>query len=443
MYPFLNIVKSTIEKHQLLPENASVLVGCSGGPDSVALALVLRELGYHIALAHVNYGLRAADSDGDEVFVRELAKDWKVDLFVKQADAKLLKMSAKSLQAEARSIRYQFFQEILSDLNWDYCATGHTYDDQAETIWRSRMRGAGPKLMHDIPACRLPYVRPMLGAKRKQVLAYLEDHEQAYRTDHSNDSDAYLRNRIRNTVMPSLVRINPGPQGRLIGQYQWYEQESALLNQVLAPYREAAASGWLDWRLFINEVGEQHLPLFLRHVLADWGITGPAAEAAAELVHRQPGTGLDMPGKGKRLQRHRHGIACQYEILPDVDPVSVEETIGTTIIGLGQRKVSLEIPYKGPLNFSEPNVHFLDITKLIFPLIFRGWKQADRMIPLGMKGSKLLSDIFIDEQFSPNQKAQAIIVEDQSGIISLSEFRIAESVKITENTIRFARLTFL
>ncbi|MEZ4688053.1 MAG: tRNA lysidine(34) synthetase TilS [Bacteroidia bacterium] len=438
---FLEHIRQFIDSNALFPDNANLLVACSGGPDSVALTLALKALGYELALAHVNYGLRGADSDGDEALVRKLGEKLGVEVFVKRANPETMKAQKVSLQVAARRLRYDFFEALIQKHGFACCATGHTADDQAETSLLSLLRGAGPAIMHGIPAKRAPFVRPLLASSRAEILTWLQEKGQPFRSDGSNESDAYLRNRIRNEVLPAMQRLHPGATGRMVEQQARYDQERGLVELVLLPWREAAKDGRLDWTAFVNRFGEAHLPVLVRTVLADWGITGPSAEEALKLAWQQTGTGIDTPAG--RVERSRQGLSLQTDFFRDTKPVTIKSPEEAGSFYVGQKKVSFSFCSKESVVFGKKNEHFLDFEKIVFPVYLRTWKEADRMQPLGMTGSKLLSDIFVDEQFSAEEKKEAIVVEDALGIICISGFRISERVKVEAKSSKFIRLTIV
>jgi tRNA(Ile)-lysidine synthase len=440
MDAFLQHISQFIDRQKLLPKEATLLVACSGGPDSVALAKALIALGYDIALAHVNYGLRGEDADADEAFVRKLSEDLGVKVFVKKANPVQLKEGKASLQAAARELRYAFFESLMETQDFSHCATGHTADDQAETSLLSLLRGAGPAVMHGIPPKRGLYVRPLLSSSRAEIINWLEKEEQAFRTDKSNASDTYLRNRIRHEVLPAMQRVHPMAEKRLREQQHRYNLERGFVEKVLAPYRERAVGGELDWTDFVDQWGEEHLAVLLYSVLADWGITGPAAEAALALQYQQTGTGIDTPAG--RLQRTRSGLSLSTDDSINQAQILLAGPEDFGDLEFGENRVEIENCSKQELVFGNKGTHYLDLDKVVFPLCLRAWQPRDRMQPLGMKGTKLLSDIFIDQRFSLDEKKNAIILEDAMGVICISGFRISERVKVEDESNHLVRIRF-
>lgn len=209
-------VLATVRKYRMILPGGRVLVALSGGPDSVALTLLLRELeedgDFRIAgLAHVNHALRAAASD-DEAFCRALAAELGLPIFVAHVDVRdLARREHRSLEDAGRTARYQFFRQLLRDVPADVAATGHTRDDQAETFLLRLFRGAGARGLAGIHPVAGPVVRPLLDTRRGDVLAYLRERQQPYREDETNRDLSIPRNRIRHELIPYVQReLSPG-----------------------------------------------------------------------------------------------------------------------------------------------------------------------------------------------------------------------------------------
>lgn len=212
----LEKVGSALARHGL--RDAGVVAGVSGGPDSVALLLALHRLDIHpLVVAHVNHQLRGKESDGDEEFVRELCEGLGLPLETISGDTRALAQKCgKNLEAVARKMRYGFFRVVAHKHQCIAVATGHTADDQAETVLHRLLRGAGLQGLRGIAARRplaekASLVRPMLDVSRSEVLAFLDAEGVAARTDSTNADRRFMRNRLRHELLPLLERnYNPG-----------------------------------------------------------------------------------------------------------------------------------------------------------------------------------------------------------------------------------------
>ncbi len=215
-------VQTWLRDAQLWPRPQPVLVGCSGGPDSIALAQALLRIGQPVALAHVNYGLRGTDADADEALVRELGATWQVPVHVRRPQHEA---GMESVQLWARSQRYAFFEELMDRHGYWGCATAHHSDDQAETLLLSLLRSQEAPLWHGIPPRRDRYLRPLLGCTKTEVLTYLAERALPFREDLSNQKPQYLRNHVRLEVLPALRAIHPSVEEQLRQRHQWYQQD--------------------------------------------------------------------------------------------------------------------------------------------------------------------------------------------------------------------------
>jgi tRNA(Ile)-lysidine synthase len=428
-----------------------VLVGISGGPDSVALAHGLQGLGYAIGLAHVNYQLRGEESEAEEALVRQYAKTWNVPVYVLRKKTSS-QAGGDSLQVEARNLRYAFFEEIMEDKGYAYCALAHQADDQAEQILMSLLRGNDEAVLRGIPPQRGPYIRPLLEVPRTDILAYLRQHGLAYAEDSSNAKNVYLRNQVRNLLRPALQGIHPHADRQLRQRFAWYQQQKALLDQVLdellqlcCPPSETEGLYRLDWRPFVEKRGADQLELLVAHCLKGWGWHGHLLWEGCRLIEAQAGKKVEGP-MGE-LIREKHGLVFLPIPIPPMQPVSITSRqlrAGPVRVSWYEKQVVLRMmEEKEQPFFGLPDLFFLDWETIDFPLQLRNWQEGDRMRPFGLGGSKKLSDIFKDEAYSQAARRKALVLVDRKKILLLSGYRIAEEVKLTANTRHVVRVEIL
>ncbi|OLD70059.1 MAG: tRNA lysidine(34) synthetase TilS [Acidobacteria bacterium 13_1_40CM_2_56_11] len=287
-------IRGTIQKHQMLTSRERVLAGVSGGADSVCLALVLKELGLDVAVAHVNHGLRGAESDTDEEFTKELAGTLGVPFFATKValsgpppSASALWLSRRplpggeaNLEAAGREARRQFFIETARRRGYTKIALAHTRNDRVETFLMNLLRGAGSEGLVSMAPVSGNTIRPLIETGRNEVEAYLTENNQSWRTDSSNFDLGFARNRLRHAVIPELEsRFNPSLIQTLARTVEILEAEDAWMR--------AVADQWL------SEHGRKEENDFLI----------PAAElksAPAGLVRRILRTVLRLAGSGLR-----------------------------------------------------------------------------------------------------------------------------------------------
>lgn len=210
MSAFIKNIQNTAHAHQLWSRGSKILVGVSGGPDSICLVAILvflsKKYDWHLRIAHVNYDLRGTDSAEDEVFVRNLATHYHLPCSVLKP--KITEQS--NLEEYLRDIRYAFFEKTRQKYAFDTVAVAHTLDDQAETVLMRLIRGSGLSGLRAMQVKTGTIIRPFLETTRESILAYIKQQNLAYRTDHSNTDARFLRNNIRHQLIPYLQKhFNP------------------------------------------------------------------------------------------------------------------------------------------------------------------------------------------------------------------------------------------
>ncbi|MEZ4774509.1 MAG: tRNA lysidine(34) synthetase TilS [Bacteroidia bacterium] len=450
MQELLERLAQTIQNYELILPGQKVLVAISGGPDSVFLAGALHRLGYAIGLAHVNYHLRGQDSENEELLIRQYARQWNVPAFICHATPKQHALKHHvSLQVACRDIRYDWFDQVLTTENYDCCATAHHLNDQSESILMSLVKGNSESVIHGIPIKRGPYIRPLTEISKIEILAAINETGWAYSLDYTNEKNDYTRNQFRNQIIPYLKNINPDLENQLKNRLKWYQQQHAFIRKIIEQHRkelitisEEVIS--LDWGPFENKFGREHLPVLLAEVVAEWGLHGHEIEQCIRLIDSQPGKRMET--KSARLTRTRSGLLFQVKPgqVEAATPLKLENFPQSETIHFDGREVSFTTETLSPAaEVFIQGKYLLDIEKIHFPVTIRHWQQGDRMKPLGMKGHKKLSDIFIDEKFDPLAKARAIVLEDQRGVIFLSEYRISDRIKLTPESRKIGRIVII
>ena len=236
---FADQVLDTIREHDMVAPGHSVLIGVSGGPDSMALAQVLtslkKDLGIHIGLAHLNHMLRGSHALADEAFVREFARGHNLDLVVETKNvAELAKKQRLCVEEAGRNARYSFFTRVAGEKRFHRIALGHHRDDNIEQVLMNLVRGTGPRGLRGIqPVRQKKFIRPLIRMPRADILAFLDEINQDYRVDESNEDTSYLRNRIRHCLIPFLEKeFNPEIKAGLTRMSGIIELEDAFLDRM-------------------------------------------------------------------------------------------------------------------------------------------------------------------------------------------------------------------
>lgn len=436
-----------IRENELLKNGDSVVVGFSGGPDSTFLLILLLTIqkifNLKIYAAHLNHKLRGNESDEDEEFVKDFCKENKIECLIESRDIKKIAQETKrSIEEVARNERYRFFAEAAQKFKANKIATGHTLNDNAETMIFNFIRGSGVSGLRGIPLKRDNIIRPLLGVTKEEILDFLKSEKIQYRVDSTNETDDYTRNFIRNKIIPLMQEINPN-------LFETLSITSQLLI-FLEKYIQAEETKF-D-RLFVSKKTEKVLRIKLeenvdyrnylmmdlirKKIEAQFNIQ-LSFEKTKELVNltkQEKGTTIQINDKVFAI-RESNTILVLYE--PEFEDVNISVTYDTKLQkyygSYFEFKLSIA-PVKEAKISDNPMVEFFDADKIQHKLILRNWKSGDKFIPLGMKYSKKVSDILTDAKIPSIFKKQILVLCDGPEIIWVVGVRLAEKYKVTKET---------
>ncbi|WP_298396156.1 tRNA lysidine(34) synthetase TilS [Flavobacterium sp.] len=414
-----------------------LLVAVSGGIDSMVLLHLLYQLKYSIEVAHCNFQLRGAESDGDEAFVRKVCSELKVPFHLQQFDTKKIAESSKqSIQLTARKLRYDWFYEVLEKEQCDYILTAHHLDDSLETFFINLSRGTGLEGLTGIPMQNDKIIRPLLGFARNALMDYAEKNAIQWREDSSNASDKYLRNKLRHDVIPILKELNPNfLESFLKTQNYLKEAQSIVTDGKNLVYKEVVSeqtdgSLSIDCKLLIKH---SNYAAYLYQWLKEYGFT--AWNDIADLVYAQ---------SGKQV------FSATHILLKDRDRLilsSIKESLHKEVFAIEKNSSQVNIPLKfefcnlSDISDSDSNSIFVDEDLLQFPLQLRKWEEGDVFHPLGMQGTKKVSKYFKDEKLSLIDKSNKWLLCSDNQIIWIVGMRQDNRFKVTTNTTRIVKIT--
>jgi tRNA(Ile)-lysidine synthase len=454
MSSVLSRVADTIRSHDLVAPGDRVAIAVSGGSDSVALLWLLRELAAApgaefsiVGLIHVNHRLRGEAAAGDEAFCRALAERlaWPIEVGTFDVAA-LARAARRSVEATARDARYRFFLEASRRLDATCVATGHTRDDQAETVLLRLLRGAGSRGAGGIRPKWSIYVRPLLDCAHADLRRYLALRREPYCEDASNADCSIPRNRIRHELMPLIFRIAPGG-ARALGRFASLSRDDeAFLGHAAI---EVAGSVVLS-----NENGVQlkRVPLtalhaavarrVIRHALeAAHGTAGAFfsarhVEAIRRLALADNSRGhLDLPGLT---------VEADSEVLTLCRPAAVRGDDGFER-GLPVPG-SVEVPEAGvvvvasmvdtvgsaQIENGRGDRAAVQAATILLPLVVRNRRPGDRFRPLGAPGRRKLQDLFVDRKVPRGARDRVPVVVDRAGrIVWVVGHGIADECRVT------------
>jgi tRNA(Ile)-lysidine synthase len=414
-------VQKLIEEYQMLKNGDKILVGVSGGPDSMALLHILRTLQqeYNIELytAHVNHMFRGAEAEADAEFVQAICREWDIPCFVAHIDVPArMKSRGISAPVAGREARYHFFRQVAAITGAQKIAVGHTADDQAETILMRFLRGAGPEGLSGIPACRDGIIRPLLRVYREEIEEYCRDAAIDVRRDPSNEKPLYLRNRIRNQLMPFLEKeYNAGLRKNLTILGDILHEEDIYWSE-LVQHELRNSVKWRARNPLITIAAFKGLAVAVQRRLLRELLTAKMeldnvgfihVEAIRQLIlHKQVGSRVDVPGGYWAIKGYEYVTIEKEKERSSVTPI---EPLAFSVPGL------THIPVLG----LSIDVHFVfgrdsgtaiqwsalfDWDRLQKPLYVRTRRPGDRFFHAGIGHNKKLKEFLIDRKVPQRQR---------------------------------------
>jgi len=421
----LEKVRNYIRQHHLLEEGARVLVGLSGGPDSVCLARILDSLGYGVVAVHCNFHLRGDESQRDEQFVVSLCQQMGWELHRVDFDTQTYAQHRKiSIEMAARELRYEHFRSLLHDTQAHVIAVGHHQDDNIETLLLNAVRGTGIRGLCGMQPRNNDVVRPLLCLTRQEILAHLADIQQDFVTDHTNLEDAYARNKVRLDVLPLLEHINPGAmknlastQENLTEVMKVYQQ---AMQQSLAECVEQRANG--EIYIHIAKLQSHPSPISILHeTLSPLGFNKAQME---DMLHTLHESGKVFTAEGRRALVDRQHIIVEAAHYPM--PAIRQEVVDVQDLHMQK----------------DPSHAYLDADKLHGELTLRTPRTGDTFAPFGMGGKrKLLSDFLTDQKLSLFEKEHQPLLMDGDKIVWVVGRRSSELYRVDEHTKRVLHIS--
>lgn len=435
----LRTVKNYIEQHQLLTYEGRYLIALSGGADSVALLLIMKQLGYAVEAVHCNFQLRGTESQRDEDFVRILCTECDTVLHLVHFDTRTYAQLHKvSIEMAARQLRYHYFEQLRQDLNFTDICVAHHQDDSVETILMNLIRGTGIHGLTGIQPRQGHIVRPMLCVSRHEIEAWLNTQHQPYVTDSSNLVADVWRNKLRLDVVPRLQAITPQATHNILHTADLLAQTALLTDHALkaALGRLVSANNFVSISQLLNEPSPQSL---LFAWLEPHGFTSRTImHIAAQLSTAKTGDTWASGSHEICVDRGRLLLQPREELRPTLH---IPEP-GTYVYENTSR---LQVTLTDDIHISRsPNIATLNADCVVFPLTLRPVQTADRFTPLGMKhGSRLVSDFLTDQKVSLFDKRRQLVLTDSSGhIVWLVGRRPDHHFRIVEDTAHVLVITF-
>lgn len=415
------------------PHLHTFLLAVSGGVDSMVLLHLFEKAGLRFEVAHCNYGLRGKESDADEALVKEVATRCGVTCHTKRFDtAAIAKALGISTQMAARDLRYDWFHSLLAETGCAFLATAHHRNDHAETVLFNLTKGTGIAGLHGIRPMTGSTVRPLLAFGRAEIESFAREEGIIWREDASNQSNKYSRNLIRNKVIPVLKAINPSLERAFWESSRRISRVEDWLADEIGQWRHRLVSQRAD-AVYIHIAaleGHPHRHLILGEIIRPYGF------------HYQEVDDLVDPHKAKV---GRQFSSEKFHLVTDREQWVITEKEGAPVL-------PVIIEGEGSFAFQDTTYHVevirrsewvmrrsndmmqADADKIRWPIQIRTWQQGDTIQPLGMKGTKKISDIFIDQKVPLNLKSKHAVFTDQLGTIWIPSMKLSERIKVDDAT---------
>lgn len=453
----MNILKAkvldTINRYKMILPEEKIVLAVSGGPDSTALLYLMCELqeelncSFHIA--HLNHQLRGDESDADAEFVAGLASKLNIPFTIESLDVKKMITSKESIESGARRIRYDFYEKVLSNINANKIAQGHTSDDQVETVLMRLLRGSGAHGLRGIPPIRDgKYIRPIIEISRKEIDEYLQSINITPRWDSSNLSTEYYRNKIRHELLPYLEeQFSPNIRNGLQQTADILRADDEFLAEITRQRYNLCAEN-VNYQTIIIDIPslkKQHIALQRRILrLAIETLLGDLLRydfdhisGLLDLVnYSSSGKAISLP-RGinaeksynqliLRLENDNQSETKDYNYQIEIPGETKIEELGISIV--------TKINESNGLNYSTNQYEKTFNYEEIDNLYIRNRRNGDRFQPLGMSGTKKIKDIFIDEKIPKSERDKIPLLTDGNNILWIIGYQISDRFKVTTKT---------
>ena len=417
----LSKVKDYIKKHKLLSLSDLYIVALSGGADSVALLLLLDEMGYKVHALHCNFHLRGEESDRDERFCEDLCLKKNIPFHRIHFDTLMYAETHKmSVEMAARELRYRYFEQLRKDIGAEAICVAHHQDDTVETVLLNLVRGTGLRGLTGIQPRNGAILRPLLCVTRTEIEAYLATKQQDYVTDSTNLETDFVRNKIRLQVVPLLRQLNPAVSENIVRTAEHLTEAQKVLDAVVDTYK---GSNQLDL-CALQQVGSAEYIVF--EWLKQFGFNGSQVQ---QVISAETGSIFSSP-TGYEVLKDRGRLLVEPTIMA-FTPIRIPEE-GTYVLPDDRR---LNVRRSNPFVSKDSHEATLDARQVRFPLTVRRVEEGDWMIPYGMAGRKLLSDLMTDLKMSLfDRRRQLVVVDAQGAVVWAIGLRTDHRCRVTDAT---------
>lgn len=444
-------VLSFIKEHNLIKEGDNVLIALSGGPDSIfALHFFLKfkkKFKIKIGAAHVNHQLRGEDSERDELFCNAVCKEVNVPFFVMRANVKAIaKKNKSSLEITGRKIRYDFLEKISISKKYDKIITAHNSDDNTETVLLNLIKGAGIKGLSGIPIKRGKIIRPILCLSKEEILKYLSYYKFEYRIDKSNLSNDYERNILRNEIVPLIKKqLNPSFDAAVLNSSLILQRLNYFLEKMIEGLKSditVKKDKFVSIPISLINNNDEFIVSQLIKLLFDetFNVKSELSDINKILLLKNK-----QVGKSEELTNNLIVVRERNDLIISKRKTKKYETEKylpkDSSLKIGDKILYIESVSKNEIVINaDKNIEFISADNIRGNFVIRKWQPADRFKPLGLKGTKKLSDYLTEIKIDSFTKQDQLVLLNDKKIIWVIGHRIDDRFKITEKTKKVLKL---
>ena len=420
-----------LNHHGLGPKR--ILVGVSGGMDSMVLLHLLNQLPIPIAVAHCNFCLRGSESDGDEELVSTFCDKKGIRIFKKRFKTTQYALSnGISIEMAARDLRYGWFEELTNEFGFESIAIAHNLNDSIETFFLNLARGSWIKGLTGISPVNGKVIRPLIDISRELIAEYAKENQIPWRMDGTNLTDIYRRNFIRHNILPQFQELNPS----FISTMQ---RNLAILDgasKIIEEHTNEARTTLLTKQGSYHSISISKLTAkpgwetVLFEILNGFGFSSGEFEMAKGILFAQ--TGSRVVSKSHTIWKDRDNLLLEPNLEVCANQVSIESPNGA-ISSPVNLSWTTTILTGNEANWQSFQGVF-DVDKLTFPLTIRNWRPGDSFIPSGMTGAKKVSDFLTDLKIESNTRNSILVMESQGKIVWVIGLRVSELFRKRRNT---------
>lgn len=440
-----------IIENELNSPGEKVLVALSGGPDSVFLLHFFNKFKnkfkIEIGAAHINHRLRGNDSERDELFCKAICDELSVPFYILRKDIKSYSKKNKiSLEVAGRKIRYEFFEKISSENKYDKIVTAHNADDNAETVLLNLIKGTGIKGIAGIPVKRNNIVRPILSLTKKEILDYLNENQFEYRVDESNLSNDFERNFLRNEVIPLIQKnINPAFSNSALNTSLNLQRLNIGLAAIVSGLKSTvkvkfnrSVSIPID---FIKSENKFIISYTIKELIDEnfsVKLESNDLKKIFMLVKKQSGKSEELSENLIALKERNEIRIVKKSALKNSNDIKISTGSGIKIAG---KTLSIFEVTRSEVKIGKSkNIEYISADGLSSDFIVRTWTEGDKFFPIGMQGSKKISDYLNDIKINSFEKKEQLVLENNGSIVWVIGKRLDDRFKLTPNTKKVLKL---